>query len=75
MQEKKKKILQEEEVENEMESISMIFSALSTEEDMVNIAAKVSPYHSQVFEYYVQNEKVEVHVYKKVSNDDGSDFF
>ena len=58
-----------------MESIPTIVSTSSTEEDMVNIVVEESSYHSQVFESYVQNEKVEVHVYKNVSNDDVSDLF
>ena len=75
MQERKNKILQEEEVENEIESIPMIVSTSSNKEDMVKIAIEEFSYHFEVFEPCVQNEKVEVHVYKKVSNDDGSDFF
>ena len=75
MQERKNKILQQEEVKNEIESIPMIVLTSSNKEDMVKIAIEEFSYHSEVFEPCVQNEKVEVHVYKKVSNDDGSDFF
>ena len=53
----------------------MIVSTSSNKEDMVKIAIEEFSYHSEVFEPCVQNEKVEVHVYKKVSNDDGSDLF
>ena len=42
---------------------------------MVKIAIEEFSYQSEVFEPYVQNEKVEVHVYKKVSNDDVLDLF
>ena len=58
-----------------MESIPTIVSTSSTEEDMVNIVVEETSYHSQVFESCVQNEKVEMHVYKKISNDDVSDLF
>ena len=75
MQERKNKILQQEEVENEIESIPMIFLISNTKQDMVNIAIEEFSCHSEVFEPCVQNEKVELHVYKKVSNDDGSDLF
>ena len=75
MEERKNKTLQEEKVENEMESIPMIVLTSSTEEDMVNIVIEETSYHSQVFESCVLNEKVEIHVYNKISNYDVSDLF
>ena len=42
---------------------------------MVNIVVEETSYHSQVFESCVQNEKVEMHVYNKIYNDDVSDLF
>ena len=75
MEEMKNKILQEENVENEMESIPTIVLTSRTKEDMVNIVVEETFYHSQVFEFCAKNEKVEMLVYKKISNDDVSDLF
>jgi hypothetical protein len=58
-----------------MESIPTIVSTSRTKEDMVNIVVEETFYHSQVFEFCAKNEKVEILVYKKISNDDVSDLF
>ena len=72
MQERKNKVLQEEEVENEMESIPVIFLTSRIEEAKVNIIVEESFCH---FQPHVQNEKTKMVVYNQISNEDDSCFF